>query len=198
MALNPDSRARFNLEQASILVLEPHAMGMNLIVEILSRFGARNFRRCFSVAEAKESVEAAHFDLMMVDAMAGEGVEFVRWLRRTELKPNAYVPIILMSGHTPAKLVAEARDCGAHFVMVKPLAPTAVLERILWLAREGRQFVACDSYAGPDRRFQNIGVPPGMKGRRRGDAAEDLGDAQGPNLDQSLIDGLMKPTKVHL
>jgi hypothetical protein len=67
-----------------------------------------------------------------------------------------------------------------------------MLERILWVAREQRGFVACDSYAGPDRRFKFDGPPAGGPGRRRDDLSADVGDAVMPNMSQDQIDALLQ------
>lgn len=198
MGLNPESRARFNLERASILILEPSQMGMSILVQILTGFGAKVLHRCESLKQAQDQVGVSELDLAIVDAGDGEGYEFIRWLRRSRIEPNCYVPVLLTAGHTPSAAVNEARDCGAHFVMAKPLTPIAVLERIIWISKEGRRFVECDTYMGPDRRFKNEGVPPGVTGRRRDDLQGDLGEAETPNMDQDVIDGLMKTRRVDL
>lgn len=198
MGLNPESRARFNLERASILLLEPSQMGMSILTQILTGFGAKVLHRCESVKQAQDTVNTSELDMAIVDACDGEGYEFISWLRRCRVEPNCYVPVLLTAGHTPAGAVNKARDCGAHFIMAKPLTPIAVLERILWISKEGRRFVECDTYMGPDRRFKNEGVPPGMVGRRRDDLQGDLGHAETPNMDQDVIDGLMKTRRVDL
>ena len=197
MGLDASSRARFNLERAAILVLDPVPMGQDIMVQILSGFGAKSVHRCQTTAEAKEVVEKYELDLLIIDAMAtGEGYDFVRWLRRANLQPNSFAPVLLTTSHTPISAVAKARDCGAHFIMTKPLTPITVLERIIWISREGRRFVECDNYVGPDRRFKNEGVPGGGQGRRREDLPPELGDATMPNMDQQTIDGLLKTIKV--
>lgn len=200
MGLNPDSRARFNLERASVLVLDESAMGMSILVQILTGFGVKSLHRCEKVDEAKDVIAKSEVDLIVCDSMgaSGAGYDFVEWLRRCRIEPNCYAPVLLIAGHTPSNAVARARDCGAHFVMTKPLTPIAVLERILWIAREGRRFVECDTYLGPDRRFKNEGVPAGMTGRRRDDLQGDIGEAQSPNMDQEVIDSLMKTRRVEL
>ncbi len=60
----------------------------------------------------------------------------------------------------------------------------------MWVAREKRPFVVCDTYAGPERRFQDKGPPEGLPGRRVSDrmareAAElpDLNNEQEPKRD---------------
>jgi DNA-binding response OmpR family regulator len=198
MGLNPESRARFNLERASILLLEPSQMGMSIIVQILTGFGAKVLHRCENVAEAEAAVQRTELDLVVADAMGGEGYDFVNWLRRSGVDPNCYAPVLLTAGHTPSSDVNRARDCGAHFIMTKPLTPIAVLERVLWIAREGRRFIECDTYTGPDRRFKNEGVPPGVEGRRRDDLQGEIGEADTPNMDQELIDGMLKTRRVDL
>jgi CheY-like chemotaxis protein len=198
MGLNSDSKARFNLERANVLVLEDNPLGMTILIQILTGFGAKSVRRCESVEQAEQAVQGAQLDLLVVDAMAGAGYDFVRWLRRSGIQPNCYAPVLLTAGHTPSGAVSQARDCGAHFIMAKPLTPKAVLERIVWISKEGRRFVECDSYLGPDRRFKNDGVPAGMTGRRRDDLPPDVGEATMPNMEQDMIDEMMKTRRVQI
>lgn len=200
MGLSAESRARFNLDRASVLIMEGQPMGMSILAQILSGFGVKSLHRAESVNEAKDLIGKVEVDLIIADAMGpkGEGYDFVEWLRRSRIEPNCYAPVLLTAGHTPSGAVQRARDCGAHFVMAKPLTPIAVLERIIWISREGRKFVECDTYVGPDRRFKNEGVPPGTTGRRRDDMPLEIGESQGPNMDQELIDGLVKTRRVEL
>lgn len=200
MGLNPESRARFNLNRASVLLLEETPLGMSILVQILTGFGAKVLHRCETVAEAEATVQKVELDLMIVDAMgaSGAGYDFVSWLRRSGIQPNCYVPVLLTAGHTPNGAVNKARDCGAHFIIAKPLTPISVLERILWISKEGRRFVECDSYVGPDRRFKNEGVPAGMAGRRRDDLPPEVGESQGPNMEQEMIDGMLKTRRVQI
>jgi DNA-binding response OmpR family regulator len=122
----------------------------------------------------------------------------IKWLRLGALEANRYVPVILVSGHTPPSQVFKARDSGANFTVAKPITPKVLLERILWAAREERQFIECDSYLGPDRRFRNEGPPIGVEGRRRDDLPPELGELAGDNMSQDQINALLRPSKVKL
>ena len=155
MALDPASRARFNLSKTTVLLLDPSPMGLAILGQILSGLGARMVHRCGTVEEAKEAVAQNQIDLMIVDTIAesGEGYGFVRWLRKGVPEPNRHTPVLLTAAHTRMSDVASARDCGSHFIVTKPLAPIVVLERIIWIAKEGRAFLLSDNYVGPDRRF---------------------------------------------
>ncbi len=200
MGINPESRARFNLQRASILILDQNPMGMSILVQILTGFGAKTIHRCENVAEAEATVQKNEIDLMVVDSLGpgGAGYKFVHWLRRSKIQPNCFAPVLIIAGHTPQRAVAMARDCGAHFILAKPLTPIAVLERVLWISKEGRRFVECGTYVGPDRRFKNEGVPAGMEGRRRDDLPAEVGEATMPNMEQDVIDSMLKTRKVQL
>jgi DNA-binding response OmpR family regulator len=170
MALDPASRARFNLDKASVLLLDETPMGMSILVQIVTGLGAKQLHRCTSVEMAQEVAATHELDLAIVDSMApgGQGYDFVRWLRQSAQEPNCYTPVILTTSHTPAGDVVRARDCGGHIIVKKPIAPIVMLERIVWVAREGRPFLFSGSYVGPDRRFRDDGPPDGV-GRRRED-----------------------------
>jgi DNA-binding response OmpR family regulator len=168
VALDPKSRARFNLSKTVVLLFDPTPLGLAILTQILAGFGARKIHRCSTIDEAKQVVSDFEIDLMVVDAMAesGEGYDFVRWLRANVPEPNRHTPVLLTAAHTKASDVANARDCGSHFIVAKPLAPIVVLERIIWIAKEGRAFVLSDEYVGPDRRFAK-GNPEGEHPLRR-------------------------------
>jgi DNA-binding response OmpR family regulator len=191
---------RINLEKAHVLLLDASAHGLEIMVQIMTGFGMRNFHRCQKVAEAQAIVRGNPIDLFIVDPNCADadGYAFLKWLRRSGIEPNCHAPIILVSGHAQIANVRKARDTGANFFMVKPLTAGALLDRVLWLARDRRPFVELDSYVGPDRRFKMQGPPSGSDGRRMSDLPLDLGDANEPNMSQSEIDGLMKPQKAVL
>ncbi len=199
MALEPTSRGRFNLEKASILMLEANGMGMDILVQIVTGLGAKALHRCNTVEDAQEVVRHNNVDLIIADALspAGEGYEFVSWLRTQGGEPNSFVPVVVTAAHTPVSMVEKARDCGAHYIVKKPLTPVVMLERILWIARESRPFIECDAYVGPDRRHKNEGPPDG-KPRRRDDLPPEVGLAQEPNMSQDQVDGLFAARKVSL
>ena len=191
MALDPKSRTRFNLSKTVVLLFDPTPLGLAILGQILAGFGARKIHRCRTVEEAKKVVAEFEIDLMIVDAMAesGEGYEFVRWLRNNVPEPNRHTPVLLTAAHTKASDVANARDCGGHFIVAKPLAPIVVLERIIWIAREGRAFVLSDDYVGPDRRFAKADPDADHPRRRREDHIQlDVATADQPNAETAELD----------
>lgn len=166
--MNPD--VRINLERASVLLLDSTAIGMGVLAQIFAGFGARKLHKCWTVDEAKSLLKDSEIDLLVLnDEIAGvPGHEVVRWLRRLEGNVNAFASVILVGGHVRRSAVHLTRDCGANFLMAKPLSPRMVLERVVWVSREKRPFLETDTYVGPDRRF-HIPSETENLGRRRGD-----------------------------
>jgi CheY-like chemotaxis protein len=191
---------RINLDKVSVLIVDDSHPSLDLLAQVVSGFGVKTLQRAESARAAQVHLREKTFDLVIsATNMAGvDGYELVKWLRRGALEANRYLPVILVSGHTPPSQVFKARDAGANFTVAKPITPKVLLERILWAAKEERQFIECDSYLGPDRRFRNEGPPIGVEGRRRDDLGGDLSDVAGDNMSQEQINGLLKPSKVKL
>ncbi len=191
---------RINLASAEVALVDGHAEGLDLLAEMFAGFGVMKPSLCHSSAEAQQIAALREVNLFVVDsALAdGDGYGFVRWLRRSGLAPNAVAPVILLTGHTRPSDVFKGRDCGANFVVRKPAPPLVMLQRIMWVSRESRQFVESAGYVGPDRRFRMLGPPAGEKGRRADDLSAEVGLATTPNLDQDDIDALFAPQKAAL
>lgn len=188
------------LDKTEIAIIDGDTMSMNIFSQILTGLGARNFHKCFNLTDAGQLTERTELDLLIMDpASAGEGgYDFIPRLRRAARSPNRFVQTIIATGHTPQSRVRMARDTGANFVILKPIAPSVLLSRIMWLANEKRGFIESKRYVGPDRRFKFEGLPSGTTGRRSTDLEATLGEATEPNLSQLDIDALMKPRKVIL
>ncbi len=158
--------AVINLTGAVTMVVDDSAFALDLTSQALMGFGIRTRHACLGAAEAMEILKEQNIDLLVVDCeMPGiDGFELVRWLRRSGLEPNAFVPVIMTAAHIRRPRVSEARDCGASFIITKPFSATTLLERIVWVARDGRPFLEVGDYFGPDRRFRST-PPPGEERR---------------------------------
>jgi DNA-binding response OmpR family regulator len=162
-------RGRINLAKAAVLLLAGPT-GMNPLRQMFDGFGVKHPYRCDTHERAMQLCRETDMDLIICDGdlADGQAYDFITALRRSDLEPNRFAPIIVVAGHTPLNLVTKARDCGASFLLTKPVTPRVLMERVIWVAREARPFIELDSYAGPDRRFKTIGPPDKVK-RRRGD-----------------------------
>lgn len=196
----PPTPERVNLARSTVLLVDHNQKSLDMLSSIFHGFGVKQQMKCGSTQDAISIMQTRDVDLVLIDcSMPGmDGYDFTKWLRRETPPPIRYTPVILLTGHAAQSKVHKGRDCGASFVVTKPLTPTVLLQRILWLGADERQFVECDTYVGPDRRVRNFGPPIGLPGRRSGDLSEHVGAATEANMDQSDIDMLMKPMKVSI
>jgi DNA-binding response OmpR family regulator len=158
----------FNLSRAVVMVVDDNPYSLRLTTQTLLGFGIKTRHLCNDAQSAVDILKTHPVDLLIVDCdMPGpDGYDMVSWLRRSNLEPNAYVPTLMISGHTRASQVTKARDCGANFIITRPITAGILLERILWMARDPRPFVNAGDYAGPDRRFKEEELPEGQPERR--------------------------------
>ena len=107
MALNPNSRAEFNLRNTNILLVETGTLGMQILVQILVGFGAKTFEKCSTIDAAQDLIRRTEFDLMIVDAILGDedGFDLVQWLRTEAPTPNRYAPLLMISAFTRGQTV---------------------------------------------------------------------------------------------
>ncbi len=182
----------------SVLALESNPLELDVLAQVLGGFRVRTLARFTEASAAVEHLERKVADLLFVGTVTDEMDEyaFIRWVRRSRDEGTRSSPVILLSGHTQRANVLRARDCGANFVIAKPITPKILYARIVWLAKDRRPFIDADNYAGPDRRFQKLGPPPGMEGRRQDDLSLKVGEAVAPNMSQNEIDAILNPRGV--
>lgn len=191
---------RINLENSIVLLVDDNKMSLDILNSAFMGFGVRERLRADGADEARRHFAGRTIDLAVIEMGLPDEAAYglLHWLRFEAPTPACYTPVIAIIGHTTRSSVMRARDAGAHFVVAKPISAGTLLSRVVWIAREQRAFLRGEGYAGPDRRFHNLGIPPGIDGRRSEDLSLELGDARDPNMSQSEVDQFMKPMKVDL
>lgn len=200
MSRIPRPSDRVNLEHISVLLIDDNPQALDILSSVVQGFGVKEQIRSSSAIEATEVIRKRLVDLILVDCAMPEmdGYDFIRWLRREAPTQARQTPVIMLTGHAAASRVHKSRDCGASFVVTKPLTPAVLLQRIVWLSTDEREFIQSENYVGPDRRVRNMGPPLNVAGRRKGDLSTHVGEAVEANMDQSDIDSLFKPRRVAL
>jgi len=191
---------RVNLGHITVLLIDDNLQALDILSSVIQGFGVKEQIRCGSAIQGAEIMKNRLVDLILVDCAMPEmdGYDFVRWLRHETPRPTCFTPVVMLTGHAAPSKVKKSRDCGASFVVTKPLTPAVLLQRIMWVAADEREFVECPNYVGPDRRARNFGAPLGVPGRREGDLSAHVGAAVEANMDQTDIDSLIKPRRVAL
>jgi len=191
---------KFNLAQSMVLLIDHNQQSLEVLSSIFHGYGVKEQIKCGSTDDAMRIVQKRNVDLTLVDcSMPGmDGGDFIRWLRHETPAPLRFMPVIMLTGHAAESKVNNSLNCGASFIVTKPLTPAVLLQRILWLGADEREFVESDTYVGPDRRVRNLGPPMAIAGRRAGDLSAHVGDARDVNMNQSDIDMMMMPKRISL
>ena len=181
---------RLGLKGVAPLIVDDNVQSLDLVSAILMGFGINKAVKCGSAAEARDALLTRAFDLIIVDCeMPDEdGYGLIRHIRGDPQAPNFTAPVLMMSALTPRSKVEAARDGGANFTIAKPVSPTTLLQRMLWIAQSRRMFISDPGYCGPDRRFRTVPLPEGMSERRNADLI--LTAKPERALSQDEIDGL--------
>lgn len=151
--------AKIPFEQLSFAVVEDNVHMRRLIRTLLYSFGSREIYEAEDGATGLEVVEMYSPDILITDWMMPifDGLEFVQMIRNPESCSNAYIPIIMLTGHCERKRVSSARDAGVTEFLCKPFSAKGLYERVEHIIVNPRPFVRTASYFGPQVRDPLIG-----------------------------------------
>jgi two-component system chemotaxis response regulator CheY len=160
--------------RVSILVIDDNLHMRAIIKALLRAFHLSNVTEASDGAEGLDILNSNEFDLVIVDYSMPifNGLEFVQMVRTSSDSKNAYIPIIMITGHSNRDLVNQARDAGVTEFMVKPVTAKSLFDRIVSIIDRPRAFVRSKSFFGPDRR-RTRGKPYKGEMRRNSDNKEE-------------------------
>lgn len=143
-----------SLKALQVLLIDDNQHMRTIAAAILQSAGIRSIIEVSDGSAAIVALRQNPIDLAIVDFNMApmDGVEFTRLVRNSPDSPNAYLPIIMMTGHSEKHRVMEARDAGVTEFVVKPITAKAVFDRIQAVIMRPRPFIKASAYFGPDRR----------------------------------------------
>ena len=156
--------------QLSVMIVDDNRHMRSLIGSILRALGITNIKEVGDGETALSDVSAFQPDILITDwhMEPMDGTTLVKSLRHSSVDAIRYMPIIMLSGHSDRVRVREARDCGVHDFLTKPVSAKSLLARLIKIIENPRPFIKTENYFGPDRRRQDIGPPAGVAEQRTG------------------------------
>lgn len=181
--------SKIAFDRMSFLVVDDNSHMRRLVRSLLHGFGSRQVYEAEDGAAGLEAVETYSPDVLITDwAMPiFDGLELVQMIRNPDSCRNAYVPIIMLTGHAEKQRVIHARDMGVTEFLCKPISAKALYDRIYNIVVNPRPFIRTKSYFGPDRRRYNN---PNYSGEERRQATEELVEDLPDNAGQEDVDRL--------
>lgn len=154
------SENSYNLERLKFLIVDDNKHMRKLVKSVLYALGVSDLVEAEDGTSAIEQLKSHSADLIICDwNMAPmDGLEFVKKVRAGGDSLDPHVPIILVTGYTEMARVVEARDSGVHEILAKPISAQSLYSRVKTIIENPRTFVDTETYIGPDRRRQQIGL----------------------------------------
>lgn len=176
---NPQTARR---RSVNIVFGEPDSGLRTALRNALSREGFGGVRDFDRIAPLREALVKTNPDLLVLDAnMDGELVdELIQDIRHAKLGDNPFVPVILTVWEPTQEIVRRIASSGTDDLLVKPISPAQLFERIKTLTNNRKPFVVTSDYIGPDRRkdtargseIKSIDVPNTLRAKVRGERVD--------------------------
>lgn len=169
------------LGAAHVVVVEDSVFMQNLLTAMLRALGVGRVTRVPNAEKARETLQNQDVDVVFIDWLleGGEdGCSLLKSIRTGERGPLARVPVIACTAYTDRARVEALRDAGVHEVLVKPVSPANLFDRLVAALFSAREFIYADAYIGPDRRRRDRPIEFDDR-RRTGMAQVDIDDLFG-------------------
>jgi DNA-binding response OmpR family regulator len=149
--------SELSLGDVNLVLVDHRAQLRNSLRMALSEAGLHynNIADGSEIRAVKQSVQGSIGpDIVICDAdvRGGDLFEVTSAIRNNEIGLNPFVAILALSWDPTERLVKEAANSGADFLIAAPFSPKQILDRIRSLVYNRAPFVVTDDYVGPDRR----------------------------------------------
>jgi signal transduction histidine kinase len=134
--MNISSITEDNLKQARILIIDDQVVNVCLLQSVFNRTGFVNHTSLTDSREAIQRILELQPDLILLDLNMPNvtGFEVLRELR-TNLPPNAFLPVLVVTGESDPKTKRKSLAAGATDFLQRPFDMTELLMRIRNLLR---------------------------------------------------------------
>jgi DNA-binding response OmpR family regulator len=179
MALFTETNKPDKGRDVRILFGEPEANLRHALRAALAREGYSGIDDFDRLPSLREALDKGDVDLVVMDSEmdSGEADRIITDLRHNKLGKNPFVPVIVTIWNPTQEQVRRVASSGTDDMLVKPLSPSQVFERIKALINQRKPFVVTSDYIGPDRRkdagrgseIPTIEVPNTLRAKVRGE-----------------------------
>jgi CheY-like chemotaxis protein len=142
------------LEEARVLLVDSQAHTRGLLSDALWKIGFSKIEEVAEIDDLKQAIEFVEPDLVLIDV--DENREFVcdaiKDIRNRKLGNNPFVAIVALTWKSAKDAVGDVLSAGVDDIVMKPVSPTILRERVTALIEDRKDFVVTADYVGPDRR----------------------------------------------
>lgn len=131
------------LSQLDVVIIDESRNMQGILRSILIGMRVRRVRVFAAVGEALTAMVVDPPNLILAEWQLGPitGQRLLDMLRSRGMGPLSFVPVVFLTDQATARLVERAIVAGAHMVLLKPVAPATLIDRIAWICRDRRKLV---------------------------------------------------------
>ncbi|MSP87244.1 MAG: response regulator [Alphaproteobacteria bacterium] len=176
----------YNFSRLTVLVADSNRHMRTVATQILRGFGMARIIETDDGADAFTEMRMSVVDFVICDWMMEplDGYDFTKLVRTAKDSPNPFVPIVMLTGHTEAYRVMQARDAGTTEFLAKPVSAQTLYRRLVSIIEHPRPFIRAAGFTGPERRRRKNAARTGDE--RRAVAAPKAG------LSPTEVEALMR------
>ena len=128
--------ASLKLTNVVALLVDRESFARGLVAQMLRGFGINTILTAANGAEAKDLLSHHQVDIAFIEGELPDtsAADLITWIRHNPRVSLRHLPVIVLSGYTQLRMIAAARDAGAHLVVKKPLSPQILFDRLAWVA----------------------------------------------------------------
>lgn len=163
------------LNALSVVVVEPSKAMQNIMRSVLTLIKVSRVRVFENSNDAIRAMYSERPHLILTD-LAGEatgGTDLINLIRRPDMVPLCYVPVIVVTADTSHSSILQALEAGAHYVMSKPVSPSKVEKVIRWVSSDTRPIALNNA------RFEISGIEELVANFKRSTGAGGAGGSEG-------------------
>lgn len=150
--------ASTSVEFKQIVLIDDNRNFSSLMRSVLSEFGYRDIVDFENPKLAMDFMKTTFVDVLFLDLVmpGASGFQIANKLRHDPSIMNRMMPIIMVTGHADLNNIRKAINYGIDEVLVKPISPRALYQRLTGVLDNPRTYIKTKSgYYGPDRRRRN-------------------------------------------
>lgn len=152
------------LSDVEVYLAEPNDQVREGMRSVMRDYGMRRARTFARIDDLLNAVRETPPDLLIAGDDIGPTLfDAVRDIRHFRIGKNPFMVISLMVRPETEGMVKRAILSGADDVMLKPVAPGRLLERVEHLSRNRQPFIVTNDYLGPERRKADDGRPSNIR-----------------------------------
>ena len=144
----------WNFKNIRLVIAEPVEDIRFGLRDALSVAGFEQIEDTSRVAAVRDSIVNDRADLLVCNTHLSDGNsgDLIHRIRHHQIGNNPFVAIITLIPPADEQMINKTIDSGTDDILVMPISPGILIERIVHLIHERKPFVVTTDYIGPNRR----------------------------------------------